>query len=94
MLLNSKLPRWYAEACLALAAFGWLPFAVLPPSMHGGTVTTEALSWAGIVLGGYCSLELVRASERRWYTSPALAGVLLYGLVTVVGLYYALPRLL
>ena len=66
---------------------------VLPPVIHGGTVITEFMSWGGIVLGAYCSLELVRFRGRTWSKSPAVIGLAIYGVLAAVGLYYAIPRL-
>jgi hypothetical protein len=84
-------PNWYLISCQGVAALGWLPFFFGSPMMHGGTLASITFGWAGLVLGGYCSLELVRASPKPWYKSPALFGCIVYGFLVGGGLYYAVP---
>jgi len=84
-------PGWYPKFCGVVALSGWLPFVLTPPLMHGGTLATEILGWTGLVLGGYCSLELVRWSPSSWRSAPPLAGCAIYGAAVAIGLYFALP---
>jgi hypothetical protein len=59
--------------------------------IHGGTLVDVVSLDTGIVLGCYCSLELVRTSAEPWYRAPALVGFLIYGFLVGVDLYYTAP---
>ena len=93
MVAKLKLPGSYHDFCLGISVLGWIPAVVTPPVIHGGNVATELLSWGGVVLGAYFSLELVRSGKHPWYKSPAMVGVSVYSFLTAVGLYYALHHL-
>jgi len=84
-------PSWYPTFCWAILALGWLPLFFAQPMIHGGTLASETFVWVGLVMGGYCSLELVRSSRHPWYKSPALIGCIIYGFLVALGLYYAIP---
>lgn len=59
--------------------------------IHGGTITTTAFSWAGLVIGGYCSLEVFRLKSEAVVKIPAAVLCCLYGLAVGAGLYFAAP---
>jgi hypothetical protein len=86
-----KAPDWYPQFCGAMAALGWLPFFFGQPMIHGGSLLSVAFGWAGMVLRGYCCLELVRAHLDPWRKIAAFIGCIIYGAAVGFGLYYALP---
>ena len=60
---------------------------VLQPMMHGGTLIGEIVVFAGVVIGGYCTLEVIRSRTHLWakvlwsiWLIPFAAAVI-YGLV-------------
>jgi hypothetical protein len=79
---------WYLKFCALTAALGWLPFFFVQPMMHGGTLASVTLAWAGLVMGAYCSLELRRLSATPWGKIPALIGCILYGIPIAIALYF------
>lgn len=82
------MPSWYRRLCETTAFTGWLPILFTSSVIHGGTVATEAIAWGGMVLGGYCSIELVRMGAEPWFKSPALFGCIAYGAMVGVHLYF------
>ena len=88
---KSYTPPWYLGLCRVIALFGWLPLFFSQPMMHGGTVASQILTWAGLGLGGYCSFELIRS--KPWSRSMifAVAGCILYVMMVGVGLWFATP---
>jgi len=84
-------PSGYSKFCGMMALVGWLPFIFDPPMIHGGTLASITFDWASWVLGGYCSIELVRSSPDSWRQAPALIGCIIYGAGVAVGLYFAFP---
>jgi hypothetical protein len=86
-----KTPSWYLKFCRVMVLLGWLPFFLGQPMIHGGTLTSVTFGWAGLVLGGYCSLEMVRSFPGPWRSAPAMVGCVLYGIAVGFGLYFALP---
>lgn len=70
---------------------------ILQPMMHGGTFGGEAFVFSGVVVGGYCTLEVVRTRKHNWakalwsiWLAPYAAAVM-YGLVEAIPY---IPRLL
>jgi hypothetical protein len=59
--------------------------------IHGGTLASITFDWACWVMGGYCALELVRASPGPWRSAPALVACVIYGAGIAAGLYFAAP---
>ena len=88
-----KTPVWYFNFCLLVAFLGWLPFFLATPMIHGGSIASYSISWAGLILGGYCSLELFRSSSSFLAKSFAIVGFIIYGSAVTVGLYFAIPHI-
>ena len=92
-----ETPGAYVWACVAASLSGWLPMLVLQPLMHGGTFAGEVLIFTGVVIGGYCTLEVIRSRSHLWakvfwsiWFVPCAAAVI-YGLVEAMS---CVPRLL
>ena len=82
-----RTPDAYVWACVVASITGWLPMLVLQPMMHGGTLIGEIVVFAGVVIGGYCTLEVIRSRTHLWakvlwsiWLIPFAAAVI-YGLV-------------
>src|SRR5260221_13871153 len=84
-------PRAYVKACIAISLLGWIPTVFVRPMMHGGTFLEGAFAHASLVLGGYCTLELVRLPEKRWVRIAWGVWLVPYVLVIGVVLYLAIP---
>jgi hypothetical protein len=52
--------------CAIASLLGWLPFVFTQPMMHGGSLLDGVIFWAGLVVGGYCTFELLRLVKNRW----------------------------
>lgn len=70
---------------------------ILPPMMHGGTWSGDVFAFTGVVVGGYCTLEVIRSRSHLWakvlwsiWLAP-YAAVVIYGLVEAISY---VPRLL
>ena len=92
-----KTPKAYVGACVFASLAGWAPMLILQPLMHGGTLAGEVLVFSAVVVGGYCTLEIIRSRKHLWskvlwsaWLVPYVAAVG-YGLVEAAS--YA-PRLL
>lgn len=70
---------------------GWVPLLFFRPMIHGGTLLEVALTDASVVLGGYCTLELVRSPAKLWHRIIWGLWLIPYVLIIGVGLYYAIP---
>ena len=84
----------YRSVCLVIALLGWLPTFLTRPMIHGGTLFDVVFMWSGVVLGGYCTLELIRGGGKaNWVWVPWL---LPYAGVTAAALLYGIqyiPRI-
>lgn len=88
-----RMLRWYSALCWIAVAVGWMPSTINQPMIHGGTLLSTVVDWAGLTFGCYCSLELVRSDLRLWHKAAAIVRCFFYGLPIVLGLYYAIPYL-
>ena len=71
---------------------GLFPLLFVRPMIHGGTLLGYVLAESSLVLGGYCTLELVRCATPRW--NRYIWGIWLVPYVLLIGyaLYYAIPN--
>ena len=81
----------YLMLCIVLSLGGWVPLVISQPMMHGGTLFDTVLTIAGVVVGGYGTIELIRHARSRW--AKVLWGIWLlpYALAVAFGLYSAIP---
>ena len=88
-----RAPQPYIWGCLVVSLTGWVPMLVFPPLMHGGTLFGEMLVLAGVVVGGYCTLEVLRS--RRHVCAKVLWSIWLapYSVAVLYGLVEAMPYL-
>ena len=70
---------------------------ILPPIMHGGTFFGDVFAFAGVVVGGYCTLEVIRSRSYLWakvlwsiWLAPYAAAVI-YGSVEAISYVSRLP---
>lgn len=67
---------------------------ILPPLMHGGTLFGEMLVFAGVVVGGYCTLEVVRSRRHFWAKVLWSLWLVPYAAAVIYGLVEAIPYVL
>jgi hypothetical protein len=81
----------YIVMCIVLSLLGWIPLVTSQPMMHGGTLFDTVLAIAGVTVGGYGTIELIRYASNRW--AKVLWGLWLlpYLLVVVLWLHLAIP---
>lgn len=89
--LSIRLQSAYGKLCFAASLFGWLPFFLTQPMVHGGTLLDVVLTWAGLVLGAYGTIELVRVTTNRFVRIILVVWLLPYALLVGFGLYSAAP---
>ena len=81
----------YVMLCIVLSLLGWVPLVTSQPMMHGGTLFDTVLAIAGVTVGGYGTIELIRYASKRW--AKVLWGLWLlpYLVVVALWLYSAVP---
>lgn len=70
---------------------------VLQSLMHGGTLMGEVLVFAGVVIGGYCTIEVIRTRSHLWAKVLWSIWLVPYAAAVMYGLFEAtkyVPRLL
>ena len=84
-------PNRYGMLCVVLSFMGWVPLIISRPMIHGGTFFDTMLTWTGVVIGGYATIELIRYVKSPW--AKVLWGIWLvpYAFVVAVALYLAVP---
>ena len=80
--------RAYRIVCVAIALLGWIPvvFWLRPSTLLEGIQT-----FAPLLFGGYCTLELARLSTERWTKNIWRAALVPYMLLIGGSLFVALP---
>lgn len=84
-------PGAYVWACLVASLTGWLPMLILQPLMHGGTLLGEVFVFSAVVVGGYCTLEVVRSRRRLWAKALWSIWLIPYVAAVIYGLMEAIP---
>lgn len=86
-----NIKRGYLAVCQVIVFLGWVPLLFIQPMIHGGTLFSTAYTWTSLVFGGYCSLEIIRASTNSWSKCFAILGFVFYGFAISIGLYCVTP---
>ena len=86
-----KTPDGYVWLCALASLIGWAPMLILPPMMHGGSFAGEVLTFAGVVVGGYCTLEVIRTRSHLWAKVLWAIWLAPYAAAIVYGLVEAIP---
>jgi hypothetical protein len=81
----------YMVLCIVLSLLGWIPLVISQPMMHGGTLFDTVLAIAGLTVGGYCTIELIRYVSSLWAKVVWGIWFLPYALVVTFWLYSAIP---
>jgi hypothetical protein len=79
----------YTMLCIVISLLGWFPFITSAPMIHGGTFADTVVADAGIVLGGYCTIELIRRVGSRLAKLLWAGWLLPYVIAVSLGLYAA-----
>ena len=91
-----KPGTYFIRACALIALLGWFP-PILGKSMaHGGGQLDVTFMFAGVVIGCYCTLEMVRCCRSRWAKVLRAVWLAPYALFVGWSLYSAaqyVPRL-
>ena len=87
--LERRLGPVYIGTCVVTSVLGWLPFVFWQPINHGGTPLGDAFMWSGLVLGAYCTIELIRSTKKWWLIALLVVWLVPYIAAIGVGLYAA-----
>ena len=90
-MLSVATNRVYRKMCVLVSLFGYVPLLFVRPMMHGGTWLEGAITDALLVLGGYCTLELVRSPKKRWVRVAWGIWLIPYTVVIGISIYFAIP---
>jgi hypothetical protein len=89
MRLERRLGPAYIAVCVVISLSGWLPFVFWRPINHGGTLLDITFMWSGLVIGAYCTIELIRATTKWWLITVLVIWLVPYVAAIGVGLYAA-----
>ncbi len=96
IMLSIATNHTYKKLCILLSLGGYIPSIFVQPMMHGGTWLENAIANALLVLGGYCTLELVRSPAKYWVRIAWGIWLIPYSMVIGISIYFAIhyvPRL-
>jgi hypothetical protein len=88
-----KTPSIYIGVCVLLSVLGWIPMFVIPSIWHGGTLAGDVFAFVGVVIGGYCTLEVVRSRRTLWAKTLWSIWLMPYAAAIIFGLIEATPLL-